>query len=127
MGIWVTNETDKAFSGRYAGVNYYFAIGTPVELSSEAATHIFGFGHEDKSASLRRLGWLITSDQEEAALARLTQVKFGAAPPSSEADADLSGNAGPLVNAGGVEGDGEAQADPSPKTTRLKKGSEKVV
>jgi len=132
MQIWVTNGSEKAIKGRYNGEDYEFPVGVPTPVEQDAAAHIFGFGVSDKSRALTRLGWYITSDQEEAAVARLAQIQFGASPPDAasavaESDSPPSGNAGPLVNAGEVEGDGEAQADPSPKTTRLKKGSEKIV
>lgn len=118
MSIVVTNGTDKVIKGRYAGQDYTFPVGEPVAIPEIVAGHIFGFGFEDKSNALLRLGWMPVSDMYDAAMERLAQVKFGL-----EDEAKTSSNVGPLVNAGGAAGEGK----PSPKATRLKQGAEQIV
>lgn len=122
MNIVVTNETDKDIKGRYASVDYEFPVGVAVEIPSDAARHIFGFGESDKSSALGRLGWMIFSGDGDAALARLALVKFGV----PGADAPQVSNDGPLVNADETAGDAASPDVASPKVTktqRLNKGT----
>lgn len=121
--IYVTNETEAPIKGRFAGQDYVFPVGESVAIDIDTARHLFGFGESDKSLALQRLGWLAASEHYDAAVARLGKLTFGAEANSA---AGPSGNVGPLVNAGEVEGDGEAKVSPSPKTTRLRKGSEPI-
>lgn len=122
MNIAVTNETDKTIKGRYAGVDYEFPVGVAVEIHSDAARHIFGFGDSDKSFALGRLGWMIVSSDGDSALERLALVKFSV----PGAGASQVSNDGPLVNADETAGDA-ASSDAAPpkatKTQRLNKGT----
>lgn len=122
MAIVVTNNTDKVIKARYSGENYMFPVGEPIAISESAAQHIFGFGNTDKTSALLRLGWMPTSDQYDNAIEKLALIKFGI-----EEDAKTSSNVGPLVNAGGAEGDGAPKGALSPKATRLKKGAEQII
>lgn len=79
--VQVTNSTDEPIEGRFAGVDYVFPLGEAVALPIMAARHIFGFGMEDKTAAILRLGWANLSldpkaDGKKLALARLTRIKF---------------------------------------------------
>lgn len=74
-------ETIKA---RYNGQEYEFRPGEPVDVHQTVAAHIFGFGHEDKSTALARLGWAQSSDQLPAAMTRLQGIRFTTAPPLIE-------------------------------------------
>ena len=118
--VVVTNGTDKVIKGRYAGKDYVFAINTALTVSEEVAHHIFGFKNSDKIPALTRLGWMVNSEQHEAAMERLALVKFGVGD-----DTKTSSNVGPLVNAGGAA-EGGATA-PSSKATRLKQGAEQMI
>ena len=120
--IFVTNGTDKIIKARHAGTNYVFPIGEPVPLSELAAAHIFGFKQSDKTNALTRLGWMVDSEQIEAALEKLGLIKFGV-----EGDTKTSSNVGPLVNAGGAEGGDAPKGALSPKATRLKQGAEQII
>ena len=66
----------EVIKGRYDGQDYVFKPGVTVALSEEAATHIFGYGLDDKTRALIRLGWLQHSTSLEDALARLDEVQF---------------------------------------------------
>lgn len=125
MNIVVTNETDKTIKGRYAGVDFEFPVGVAVEIPSDAARHIFGFGESDKTAALGRLGWMIFSGDGDAAMERLALVKFGA----PDAGAPQVSNDGPLVNADGNSGEA-VSSDAAPpratKTQRLNKGTNPI-
>lgn len=72
----VTSKLDKPFKARFHGVDYEFKRGKGVEMPVEAAAHIFGFGEEDKTRALHRLGWLTTTEGMEAARERLDRIDF---------------------------------------------------
>lgn len=73
-------STKETILSRWNGVDYVFKPNDPVDVPTWVAAHIFGFGSEDKSNALARLGWAQSSDQIPAALERLKGVKFGASP-----------------------------------------------
>lgn len=56
--IQVTNRNDFPLTGRFAGKDYKFPPGEPVEVPEKAATHIFALGEENKTGALNRLGLL---------------------------------------------------------------------
>lgn len=74
--IGVKNTGTEPVTGRYDGQDYEFKPGVTVALPDEAATHIFGYGLDDKSRALIRLGWLVNSTQYGTALARLDAIQF---------------------------------------------------
>lgn len=74
--IGVKNNGEKQLEARYDGKNYVFAPGETAALSEDAARHIFGFGLEDKTRVLARLGWLTHSAQLSDAMARLDDFSF---------------------------------------------------
>ena len=74
--IGVKNKTDAVIKSRYDGQDFTFKPGVTQAISEEAATHIFGYGLDDKSRALIRLGWLVNSTQYEDALARLENIQF---------------------------------------------------
>lgn len=85
--VQVTNGTDEPIEGRFAGIDYRFPVNEAVGLPILAARHIFGFGMEDKTAAILRLGWANLSldpksDGKKLALARLTKIKFEELPSS---------------------------------------------
>lgn len=82
-------ETIRA---RWNGVDYEFRPGEPQDIHHVIAAHIFGFGSDDKSAALARLGWAQSSDQFPAAMQRLQHVRFTPSPGLVEAPvADVVG------------------------------------
>jgi hypothetical protein len=60
--IYVTNNSDQDLRDGFGGVFYDFKKGATVEISEEAARHIFGYGKEDKTTHLARLGWIKTAN-----------------------------------------------------------------
>jgi hypothetical protein len=76
--IRVTNRTDTAIEGRYAGRDFLFKPGVPLDVPEIVAMHVFAFGVNDKMACLARLGWLSTSDQIKAAIEKLNLIKMEA-------------------------------------------------
>jgi hypothetical protein len=71
--VFVTNNTDAAFEDGYAGEVYKFLPGKPLEISVEAARHIFGYEDANKEPYLIRLGWTMTRMDMEAALEKLSK------------------------------------------------------
>jgi hypothetical protein len=121
--IRVTNYTDlkKPIVGRYAGVDYVFKQGVPVDVPEIAVVHIFDFGKDDKSQALNRLGWIQNALDMEAALETLGKIKFEEPPEMIEAPpkpkgrkakGEETGTAGPPVNASGTEG-GDFKSPPN--------------
>lgn len=75
--LQITNGTDRKINARFHGEDYVWGVGaqlSPVPL--DAAEHIFGFGLEDKTKALHRLGWLTASSQLDAAMERLSLIRF---------------------------------------------------
>jgi hypothetical protein len=72
----VTSRLQKKFRARYVGIDYDFRQNEAVNLPIDAARHIFGFGEDDKTASLHRLGWLTHTEGLEEALEKLSKIEF---------------------------------------------------
>ena len=117
-------NNNKTVVGRFNGKDYKFEQGKPIDVPEVVAAHVFGFGIEDKTQCLNRLGWARSSDEIEAGLEKLGNVIFEDPPElvekpkkgkksSDEAgDDDETGTAGPPVIAGGPKGGG---FNPSPR------------
>jgi hypothetical protein len=74
--IGIKNNGSDIIKGRYDGKDYEFKPGVTVALSDEAARHIFGYGEDDKTRSLIRLGWLANSTHYDQAASRLDSIQF---------------------------------------------------
>jgi len=81
--VRITNEDEssvekgkKVIKGRYAGKDYVFPFGEPVDISLDAARHIFGFENDNKATALARLGWTKSSDDLEEGIERLKRIRF---------------------------------------------------
>lgn len=74
----VTNNGKGKFHARFHGEDYDWAAGESVNLSVEAAAHIFGYGIEDKNAAFLRSGWINTTANgtPEDAMRRFMQFSF---------------------------------------------------
>jgi len=105
---------NKDVAGRFNGKDYVFKTGKPLNVPELVARHIFGFGLEDKTSALSRLGWARTSDELEAGLEKLAKVTFDDVPEQVDAP-KRTGTAGPPVNAGGTEGGGFSSPPKGPK------------
>jgi len=114
--IRVTNGNEKTVHGRYAGRDYVFKPGVPLDVPEEVARHVFDFGREDKTQALNRLGWAKSSDEMDVALKMLAKISFEDPPELIEAPKEKgkgrkalphsTGAAGPPAHAGGTEGGG---------------------
>jgi hypothetical protein len=78
--VRVTNATSETITGRFASDDYEFPPGEAVDIHLAAAAHMFGFGEEDKSRALARLGWVHSSADIKPAMARLALVTFSDVP-----------------------------------------------
>jgi hypothetical protein len=74
--VRVTNETGELITGRFASDDYEFPPGEATDIHLAAAAHMFGFGEEDKSRALARLGWVHSSADIRPAMERLGHIKF---------------------------------------------------
>lgn len=106
--VRVTNDGADVLQGRYAGEDYEFPIGEPVNISVAAAHHIFGFGGDERARmnAFMRHGWIKTSDDVKDAKRRLTKIKFEEVSNVTElVTRTKTRHVGPL-GAGGAEGAG---------------------
>lgn len=83
--VRIVNTDKMKIIGRFNGEDYEFLSNKPNDVPVQVASHIFGFGQENKIPALNRLGWMQTSDQLEKAMERLTRIVFTEAPPLVEA------------------------------------------
>jgi hypothetical protein len=74
--IRVTNGLNEKVAGRYDGTDYLWKPGDAHDIPIAAAEHIFGFGVEDKSQAMNRLGWMPSSDKHDAAFEKLSMIQF---------------------------------------------------
>jgi len=74
--IFVRNNSGSDFQDRYDGIDHVFPDGKLVECSIEAARHIFGYGVEDKTQHMIRLGWAANSGSLKEAYERLDKFEF---------------------------------------------------
>lgn len=81
MSIFVTNNSDMKLLDGYAGVRYEFKPGTTVEIPDEAARHIFGYGDDNKVPYLARLGWMVTNNDLDSGMERLSHWELTTEPP----------------------------------------------
>lgn len=78
--VRVTNSHRETVTARFAGEQYEFKPGRPEDVHVDAARHIFGFGLEDKSSVLARLGLARSSDEVQEGVKFLAGIKFEPVP-----------------------------------------------
>lgn len=74
--VFVTNRGDRPHRDGWDGKKWEFAPGCTVQVPIEVARHVFGYGIDNKSDVIARLGWAATSKDLPAALARLAQFEI---------------------------------------------------
>jgi hypothetical protein len=79
----VKNRSDADLQDRFDGVDYLFEKGKSTLIDEQVATHIFGFGMENKIPYLTRLGWMRNNLEFEQGMERLALFTF-----SDEQDVD---------------------------------------
>jgi hypothetical protein len=75
QSIFVTNKGIPA-TGRFENTEYVFETNKEVEISLEAAKHIFGYGDDDKEQYFVRLGWMKMNTDLPRAKERLAEFSF---------------------------------------------------
>jgi hypothetical protein len=60
--LFVTNKNDFVHEDRYDGEDYRFPPNERILISTDAATHFFGWNLVDKTDTLVRLGWATRYD-----------------------------------------------------------------
>ena len=78
--VFVTNNSDKNLVTSFAYKRIEFPIGKSVEISTDAARHIFGHGVVDKEPHLARLGWVTLHSELEQGLERLSKFEISDKP-----------------------------------------------
>lgn len=114
--VRITNDTDAIIEGRYAGQDYEFQIGKPVDVTLAVAHHIFGF-MGDEQARLRafsRLGWIQVSTDIKAAQKRLEKVRFTETPNIIDFDQARTNRVGPQAGSGAEGAAGRLVAPEDP-------------
>ena len=76
--IWVRNNGTEAHRDRYDGEEFEIKPGESLQIHQGCAELCFGFGLDpsQKLPTLRRLGWVETSGDVAAGLARLNAFSF---------------------------------------------------
>ena len=60
--VWVINTGKATHQDRYNGEEFNFYANDPVLIPEEVAFTLFGFGEDNKSRCLLRLGWIQSND-----------------------------------------------------------------
>lgn len=107
--VWVKNNGVEPFFNRYDGEDFKIEPGAAVEMTVECAMLVFGFGQEDKSRCLRRLGWTFTADAMSAGAKRLDEFSFN----MSEREASEHDPSSPQTGHSSVPVGGDALSDAS--------------
>lgn len=77
--IFVTNK-GMPISSRFEGKDYVFETDKEMEISEDAAKHIFGYGVDNKEPYFVRLGWMKMNTDLPRALERMADVSFSLEP-----------------------------------------------
>ena len=80
----VTNHSKGDHTDSFGGVTYVFRMGEPVEVPEIVAQELFGYGIEDKTPFISRLGWSLTMVDFPNALARLAKFSIEEADETPE-------------------------------------------
>lgn len=80
--MWVTNNSQHDLEDGFDGKRYKFAVGVPVEVPPVVCNHVFGFGEDNKTPYLQRLGWMTHSGEFDKALERLNSYTFSSSRPN---------------------------------------------
>ncbi len=79
--VYVTNIGEKPLTDGWDGVKYTFEPGKTVAVPVFVAGHIFGYGFEDKTPHVVRLGWARTTNDLLGALTNLENFVISTEPP----------------------------------------------
>lgn len=109
--VFVRNNGTKPFRDRYNGEDFTIAPGGVEEMLVETAELCLGFGEEDKTRVIRRLGLAFTLDDMPKALERLGEFSFHLSEKEARAHQPISG---PSVPAGDDETGAGMTAYPAP-------------
>jgi hypothetical protein len=80
--MWVTNNSEHDLVDGFDGKRYTFAKGVPVEVPPVVCNHVFGYGDDNKTPYLQRLGWMTHSGEYDKALERLNAFSFSSNRPN---------------------------------------------
>lgn len=111
--ILVRNNGTEPFADRYDGEDFDIPPGGETEMLIECATLCLGFGEEDKSRCLRRLGWAFSHQAMAEALKRLDAFSFHMPGEARNPLAATTSASAP----GSVETVGEAKVAPTEVAT----------
>jgi len=116
QSIIVLNNGSEPFQDRYDGEDFEILPGEETEMLVECATLCLGFGEDDKSRCLRRLGWANTFNSMTEATKRLDTFSFHMpGEPRSKRNTQGTCSSAPAS----VE-KGEASQEASPQVERKK-------
>jgi hypothetical protein len=104
--IRVINDHPHVICGRYDGRDYVFRPGKGEDIPPEAAAHIFGFGSDDKTSALNRLGQLPPAGDVAKAMEFFDKIRFLEGKvvfedDSQEENAQLRASPGPMAKESG--------------------------
>lgn len=118
QSVIVCNNGTEAFQDRYDGEDFEILPGEETEMLVECATLCLGFGEEDKTRCLRRLGWAKTFNSIAEATKRLDTFSFHMpGEPRSSRNAQRTSSSAPASDE-----TGEASQEVSPGVEPRKPG-----
>lgn len=82
--VYVTNNSDKALVVSFEFKNVDFPVGESVQVSVQAARHIFGYGDENKEPYLARLGFIRLHSEFQQGLEKLAQFEITSELPQKD-------------------------------------------
>lgn len=94
--VWVLNKTSDTLIDGWDGQKYEFLPRKPVEVPIIVAQHVFGFGLEDKTEALVRLGWIKTANDKPEGLAKLAQFEISETRPQAHRETSPTVDRTPL-------------------------------
>ena len=94
--VWVLNKTSDTLIDGWDGQKYEFLPRKPVEVPLIVAQHVFGFGLEDKTEALVRLGWTKTANDKPEGLARLNKFEISETRPQAHRETSPTVDRTPL-------------------------------
>lgn len=74
--VFVRNNGAETFKNRFDGEDFEIEPGQALEMYVDCATLVLGFGEDDKTRALRRLGWISAQHDVKTALERLSKFSF---------------------------------------------------
>ena len=82
--VYVTNNSEQRLVAKFEYKDIEFPVGESVQVSAQAAKHIFGFGVDNKEPYLAHLGFIRLHSELEQGLQKLAQFEITSELPQQD-------------------------------------------